>query len=344
MQADFWHQRWMDNVIGFHLGDANPWLIKYFKALSLKADSRVFIPLCGKTLDIAWLLSNGCRVVGVELSELAVSQLFEELGTTPKKTNLGDLTLYSAANIDIFVGDIFHLSNKELGVVDAVYDRAAFVALPKEMRDRYAEHLVQLTNGAQQLLITFEYDQALQVGPPFAISNQELAQQYNHGYEMTLLASQTLEGGLKGKCDAVENVWLLKKLATVRVFDEQVIAKPQHGKWKIMLPVMLLLLIGGWLAYQYNVDSKVATGGAVLIGFFSGLITWMLGMIALVPIIGPLLVKVLTMSFIWLLNAIGYVVSYIAIKRGYSKDVLTYRGLTIALIVGMIIGYILGSL
>lgn len=344
MEAGFWHQRWIDNVIGFHLNQVNPLLIANFDSLSLDVGSRVFLPLCGKTLDLAWLLSNGYCVSGAELSDLAVNQLFEQLEITPTKTDLGDLTRYSADSIDIFVGDIFHLSSKVLGEVDAVYDRAAFVALPKEMRDRYAEHLVQLTNGAQQLLITFEYDQTLQAGPPFAISNQELTQQYNHRYEMTLLASQALEGGLKGKCDAVENVWLLKKLVAVRVFDEQVITKPQRGRWKIMLPVMLMLLIGGWLAYQYNFDAKVATGGAVLIGFFSGLITWMLGMIALVPVIGPLLVKVLTMSFIWLLNAVGYVVSYIAIKRGYSKDVLTYRGLTIALIAGMVIGYVLGSL
>lgn len=112
----------------------------------------------------------------------------------------------------------------------------------------------------------------------------------------------------------------------------------------MMVPVMLLLAVGGWLVYQYDLDAKVAAGGAVLVGFYSGLIGWLLGVIALVPIIGPLLVKVLTMSFIWMLNAIGYVVSYIAIKRGYSKDVLTYRGLTIALIVGLIIGYILGRL
>ncbi len=79
-------------------------------------------------------------------------------------------------------------------------------------------------------------------------------------------------------------------------------------------------------------------------GFGSGLVAWLLGMIILVPIIGPTLVKVLTMSFIWLLNAIGYLVAYIAIKRGYSKDVITYRWLTIALLVGIVIGYVLGKI
>lgn len=193
-------------------------------------------------------------------------------------------------------------------------------------------------------MITFEYDQSLQQGPPFAISNQELNQHYQPAYDMTLLMSEALEGGLKGKCPAVENVWMLKKSLNKRVFDNKAIQPPMHGKWKVMLPVLVLFAVAAFLVYQYNVDLRLATTGAVLAGFYTGLITWLLGVITLVPIIGPLLVKVLTMSFIWLLNAVGYLVAYIAIKRGYSKDVLTYRGITIALIIGLVIGYVLGSL
>jgi thiopurine S-methyltransferase len=344
MEPDFWHQKWQSNVIGFHLNEANPLLVANFDALDLKAGNRIFLPLCGKTLDIAWLLSNGYRVVGAELSDIAVSQLFETLGITPDQKDLGDLTRYSAENIDIYVGDIFHLSSKELGEVDAVYDRAAFVALPRAMRDRYVNHLVRITKGAPQLLISFEYDQSLLAGPPFAISNQELHQQYSNTHDVTLLASETVVGGLKGQCEAVENVWLLKPATNARVFDEQSIKLPQPGRWKVMLPVFILFVITGWLAYYYHWDATFTASGAVLAGLYTGLITWLLGVISLVPVIGPLIVKVLTMSFIWLLNAVGYFVSYIAIKRGYSKDVITYRGLTIALIVGMVVGYVIGSL
>ncbi len=344
MEPEFWHQRWKDNVLGFHLSEANPLLVANFKALALKAGSRVFLPLCGKTLDIHWLLSEGYRVAGAELSEIAVNQLFEDIKLKPTITNLGDLTHYSAKNIDIFVGDIFHLSRKDLGVVDAVYDRAAFVALPKAMRDRYAEHLTQLTQRAPQLLITFEYDQNLLQGPPFAISNLEVSQQYSDAYEVTLFASQAVAGGLKGKCDAVENVWLLKPAAQTKVFDEESIKLPQRGRWKVMLPVLALFILMGYLAYHYHWDAKFTAGGAVLAGLYTGLVTWLLGVITLIPIIGPLIAKILTMSFIWLLNAVGYFVSYIAIRRGYSKDVITYRGLTIALIIGMVIGYVFGSL
>ena len=127
------------------------------------------------------------------------------------------------------------------------------------------------------------------------------------------------------------------------IFNEEVIAPPKRGAWKIMLPVLALLIVGGLLAYHYHWDTKTTTVGALLVGFYSGLVGWLLGIITLVPIIGPILVKILTMSFIWLLNAVGYLVSYIAIKRGYSKDVISYRGVTIALLVGIVIGYIIAQ-
>jgi hypothetical protein len=82
----------------------------------------------------------------------------------------------------------------------------------------------------------------------------------------------------------------------------------------------------------------------VVLGLITNAFAWLLGIIALVPIIGPIIVKILSIGFIWLLNAVGYLVSYVAIRRGYSKDVLTYRGVTIALIIGIVIGFVLGKL
>jgi thiopurine S-methyltransferase len=137
VDASFWHQRWKNNDIAFHEGEANPLLVKYFKILSLAKGSRVFLPLCGKTLDIAWLLSNGYRVAGIELSRIAIDQLFTELEVEPEITGVGEIDHYSARNIDIFAGDFFVLSSKMLGQVDAIYDRAALVALPQKMRNQY---------------------------------------------------------------------------------------------------------------------------------------------------------------------------------------------------------------
>ncbi len=216
MEAGFWHRKWENNDIGFHEGAPNALLVKHFEALDLVPGSRLFVPLCGKTRDIAWLLAAGHRVAGAELSEAAVRQWFTENGVEPAVKDLGALKHYSAQDIDIFVGDIFRLSRAMLGAVDAVYDRAALVALPADMRERYARHLREITGNAPQLLICYEYDQTVMDGPPFSIDDAEVSRHYGdiHGgdaYELILRERREVPGGLKGKCAARENVWLLKK-------------------------------------------------------------------------------------------------------------------------------------
>jgi len=211
MDSSFWLQRWQSNNIGFHKSEVNPVLVKYFGELALSQGSRVFVPLCGKTLDIAWLLSEGYRVAGAELVEMAIEQLFDELGVEPKISRIGEVRLHSAKDIDIFVGNIFDVSSNMLGSVDAIYDRAALVALPGEMRHRYTALLIDVTDKAPQLLVTYEYDQNLMEGPPFSVSEEEVNQHYSGSYDLSLIASTDVVGGLKGKCAAKENVWLLKK-------------------------------------------------------------------------------------------------------------------------------------
>ncbi len=211
MEVSFWLEKWEKNHIAFHEGDANALLVRHVESLSLMADSRVFLPLCGKTRDIAWLLSKGYRVIGAELSQSAIEQLFAELGVEPTVSKLAGFKRYSANDIDIFVGDIFELSAAMIGEVDAVYDRAALVALPLEMRQQYSAHLLTLVDSAPQLLISFEYDQSLLPGPPFSVSANEVKQHYQESYSVTLLESIDVPGGLKGKCPAMESIWLLSK-------------------------------------------------------------------------------------------------------------------------------------
>lgn len=119
---------------------------------------------------------------------------------------------------------------------------------------------------------------------------------------------------------------------------------PWWRNWKVMLPLWLAIGALAWLGLHFNLDTRVVAGSVIAVGIVSNGFAWLVGIVALVPIIGPLIVKVLSIGAIWLLNAIGYLVAYVAIRRGYSKDVLTYRGLTIALIVGIVIGYVLGKL
>ncbi|MCX5871059.1 MAG: hypothetical protein NTY00_10620 [Deltaproteobacteria bacterium] len=114
--------------------------------------------------------------------------------------------------------------------------------------------------------------------------------------------------------------------------------------WKIMLPIWVIIVVFIWVGVYFNIDTKVIAGIVFLIGLLSNAFAWLLGIIAIIPFVGPLIVRVLSYSLIWLLNAIGYLVALVAIRRGYSKDVLTYRGLTVALIIGIIIGYVLGKL
>lgn len=211
MDAEFWHERWESNRIGFHESQPNPLLVDHFDRLKLAKGSRVFVPLCGKTLDIHWLLANGFKVAGAELSKLAVEQLFAELGREATVTPVGETTKYSATDIDVYVGDIFALTIELLGPVAAIYDRAALVALPATTREKYAAHLVQLTSKAPQLLITYEYNQSMVDGPPFSISCEEVQHHYKSSYTLTLLSTGEVSGGLKGNCPATEYVWLLNK-------------------------------------------------------------------------------------------------------------------------------------
>lgn len=211
MEHSFWHDRWETGRIGFHEGEPNRMLVAHFHSLGLADGSRIFLPLCGKTRDIAWLLSRGYQVAGAELSELAIVQLFEELEVEPEIADLGDLKRYSAPDIDIFVGDVFALTRPVLGPVDGVFDRAAFVALPEHMRAAYAPHIGDLAGRAPQLLITFEYDTSLLDGPPFSIRSDEVERCYGDKYQLMTLAMDGVEGGFKG-LQALERVWLLKPL------------------------------------------------------------------------------------------------------------------------------------
>jgi thiopurine S-methyltransferase len=211
MDASFWHNRWQTNQTGWHEQAVNPLLIAHFPSLKIPPGGRVFVPLCGKSLDIGWFLSRGYAVAGAELSELAVTQLFAELGMEARISEVGDFRLFHGEKIDIFVGDIFDLSREILSPVEAIYDRAALVALPEAMRKRYTAHLKALTALVPQLVIGYEYDQTVVEGPPFSVTSEELHRHYGDGYTLTLLALVEVPGGLKGKCPATEHVWRLNK-------------------------------------------------------------------------------------------------------------------------------------
>ena len=188
VEIDFWQQRWADNQIGFHLPEVNPYLITYWSALEHKENSKVFVPLCGKTMDMTWLVSQKHSVLGVECSQKAVDAFFEENRLVPEKERIKEFIRYSTTGIELLLGDFFKLDKPCLENVSAVYDRASMVALPEKMRLSYVEHLTQLLPDSVNIfLVTLEYDQSLMQGPPFSVSNDEILRLYNPNFNVELL-------------------------------------------------------------------------------------------------------------------------------------------------------------
>ena len=188
MQPDFWHQRWADNQIGFHQSAPTPLLLKHWPALGITPGAQVFVPLAGKSLDMAWLASQGHRVLGVELSQLAVEQFFAEHDLQPgiRETKYG--RHYTANGIELICGDAFALDADALRDCAAVFDRAALIALPPELRERYASELyASLPTGSRGLLVTLEYPQEERPGPPFSVTEDEIRALYSRDWQVDLL-------------------------------------------------------------------------------------------------------------------------------------------------------------
>ncbi|WP_242205659.1 MULTISPECIES: thiopurine S-methyltransferase [unclassified Pseudomonas] len=172
MQPEFWHKKWASGQIGFHLPEVNPYLQRHW---SVPVTARVLVPLCGKSLDLAWLAGCGHQVLGVELSEKAIEDFFTEHQVQPQISQKGAFKVYSSDAIELWCGDFFALTPSDVADCTALYDRAALIALPAPMRERYAAHLQQiLPLGVQGLLITLDYDQAQMPGPPFAVADDEV--------------------------------------------------------------------------------------------------------------------------------------------------------------------------
>ena len=167
--TEFWIERWREGRTGWHEPAGSASLRKYWRATG----RRVLVPLCGKSLDLLWLAEQGNEVIGVELSELAVRAFFAEqdLDFTIDED---ELPAYRAVGkpITIFCGDYFALTSLRC---DAHYDRGALVALPGDLRARYAVQTdALLEQPAERLVVTLEYDQDIVDGPPYAVSADEL--------------------------------------------------------------------------------------------------------------------------------------------------------------------------
>lgn len=188
MDATFWQERWRDGRIGFHQERATPLLERHWDAMGLPAGSRVLVPLAGKSLDMLWLAGRGHRVLGVEISQLAVEQFFAENGLEPAIRESQYGRHYLAGEIELVCGDAFALDAKILTDCAGVFDRAALIALPPQLRERYARELyAHLPGGCRGLLITLECPQHEKTGPPFSVAEAEIRALYGRDWSIEVL-------------------------------------------------------------------------------------------------------------------------------------------------------------
>ncbi len=190
MELEFWKERWNRGETGWHANHINAHMQEYWPRLGAEAGSLVFVPLCGKSLDMLWLAGQGHRVLGVEISELAVQTFFDENRITPEVTKESDFTRYRVDEIEILCGDFFRLEPAHLAGVGAIYDRASLIALPPGMRRDYATHLRALCSPETRiLLITLDYDQTRMSGPPFSVHEPEVRELLGGRFNIRQLAS-----------------------------------------------------------------------------------------------------------------------------------------------------------
>lgn len=185
MKPEFWHDRWRSGRIAFHQVAPDRNLVRHWSSLELPAGSRVFVPLCGKSLDLLWLREHGQRVAGIEISEIAIEAFCAENGIPAWRRILPKFDLYEAPGMSLLRGDFFELAATDLGRVDALYDRAAAIALDAPQRPRYVEKLASLLEpGTPMLLVTVEYPQAQIAGPPFSLESDEVMRLYAPYFEL----------------------------------------------------------------------------------------------------------------------------------------------------------------
>lgn len=185
-----WHSHWTKKSPGFHEGRVNAYLKQYLPLFKLQPGDTVFMPLCGKAVDILWLAEQGFRVVGVELSQVAVESFFEESGLGFKQREAGKLVLYEAPNIALYQGDFMHLEPQTLSTCKLVYDRASIVAIESFNRAAYKKKVLELVPAATpMLMVTLSYDQNQMAGPPFSVPVDEITKLYLPEYQLKTLQS-----------------------------------------------------------------------------------------------------------------------------------------------------------
>jgi len=213
---NIWESRWQEDRIGFHLKEVNPYLIQFSDQLLHQNPDRVFVPLCGKTLDLCWLTKKTKRVIGVELVNKAVQDFFAENNITYLIRQEDTLQKFSSKYIDIYLGDFFKLNPEKTSPFKAIYDRASIVAIEKLERRKYVDHLFSFLDPAGRiLLITLEYNQNQMNGPPYSVPPEEIKSIFEPLGSLKLLETRDILDDHfrnKGLTHLLEHVFLIEKI------------------------------------------------------------------------------------------------------------------------------------
>lgn len=185
MELSYWTSRWRKNKIGFHMDRVYPPLKSYWPRLSLPDQPVVLVPLSGKSLDLQWLWEQGCHVIGVEISDVAVQTFLDTHSFEYREDRRGDFKRYRTERLDLWQGDFMKMQNSYIREPDLVYDKAALVALPEDKRRLYVQTIRQLVGpGSQMLISSFNYPQDEMNGPPFSVPMSEIKRHYGDLYSV----------------------------------------------------------------------------------------------------------------------------------------------------------------
>ena len=209
---EFWLKKWDDGIIGFHKTSVNEKLSGFFNEVQDESTKRVYVPLCGKSIDMVWLAQQGLQVVGSEIAELAIRQFFSE-NEIPFEQ---DGHRFSSEQIVIENNDFYAFDPRTVGPIDAIYDRAAMVAMPTQRHAEYADRLLEILRpGGSILLVTFDYNQEQMSGPPFSIPEKHVLEHFHKGKITKLFHQSILETEPKfqsrGLDRLTETVWRIQK-------------------------------------------------------------------------------------------------------------------------------------
>lgn len=192
MEISYWKSRWQKNNTGWHMDVVYPPLPEIWPQLSLSSGARVFVPLCGKSLDIKWLTEHGHQVIGVDVSGKALRELMNQYDEQFSQDASHGFPIYRSESLELWEGDFLKLPTSKIPPLDIIYDKASIVALPKKMRNIYAQKVLELCGKDCQILIqTFEYNQEEMTGPPFSVDEEELKQLYSPRFELQMLHEQS---------------------------------------------------------------------------------------------------------------------------------------------------------